>query len=292
MSTTGWSGDRGRPADPAGLVVLAVDDEAPALDEIAFLLRRDPRVATVLTAHDAAAAVAVLQPSADHPAPDAVLLDIAMPGWDGVQLARVLAGLPNPPPVAFLSAHDDRAVDAYEIGAVDYLLKPVRAARLAEAVSRLVAARDLPMRGGGPAEAAEPERLPRVAATGAPSGGDAGEPTMIAVELAGTTKFVSRSEVCWAEAQGDYARLHMAGGGSHLLRTPLTVLQAEWDQAGFVRVHRSYLVALHRIIELRTEDSGHRIRVSGQPVTADLPVSRRQVRMLRQRLLAGRRPGR
>ena len=136
---------RGNPVAPtgtAGLVVLAVDDEAPALDEVTYLLRGDPRVSTVLTARDAADALRVLQPNSNNPIPEAVLLDIAMPGWDGVDLARVIANLPRPPVVAFLSAHDDRAVEAYEIGAVDYLLKPVRAARLAEAVTRLCAARD------------------------------------------------------------------------------------------------------------------------------------------------------
>ena len=115
---------------------------------------------------------------------------------------------------------------------------------------------------------------------------------MIAVDVAGTTRFVPRAAVCWAEAQGDYARLHVAGGGSHLIRTPLAVLQEEWAPAGFIRVHRGYLVALHRIVELRSVDGGYRIRVSGQPVVADLPVSRRHLRMLKQRLLAGRRPGR
>ena len=79
---------------------------------------------------------------------------------------------------------------------------------------------------------------------------------MIAVDLAGSTRFVPRAAVCWAEAQGDYARLHIAGGGSHLIRTPLAVLQAEWGPAGFIRVHRGYLVALNRIVELRSVDGG------------------------------------
>jgi DNA-binding LytR/AlgR family response regulator len=221
------------------------------------------------------------------PIPDAVLLDIAMPGWDGVELARVLSALPHPPAVAFLSAHDDRAVEAFEIGALDYLLKPVRAARLAEAVTRLCAARDIlaaqdDRRNSGSDMAAGTAARPR----------GVNQDAMIAVDLAGSTKFVARSAVCWAEAQGDYARLHMAGGGSHLIRTPLAVLQAEWGPAGFIRVHRGYLVALNRIVELRTVEGGHRIRVSGQPATADLPVSRRHLRILKQRLLAGRRPGR
>ena len=285
--------------DP-GLVVLAVDDEAPALDEISFLLRGDPRVGTVLTAGDAAGALRILQPNAPNPIPDAVLLDIAMPGWDGVDLARVIAGLPRPPAVAFLSAHDDRAVEAYEIGALDYLLKPVRAARLAEAVTRFCAARDVAAEQDrrhhlpSAEPAVEPARTqPGRSSSRPPATGSASdEEAMIAVDLAGSTRFVPRASVCWAEAQGDYARLHMAGGGSHLIRTPLAVLQAEWGPAGFIRVHRGYLVALHRIVELRSVEGAYRIRVSGQPVVADLPVSRRHLRMLKQLLLAGRRPGR
>lgn len=277
--------------------MLAVDDEAPALDEISFLLRGDPRVGTILTAGNASEAMALLtRTDPDTPHPDAVLLDIAMPGWDGVDLARVLSGLPRPPAVAFLSAHDNRAVEAYEIGAVDYLLKPVRAARLAEAVTRFCAARDAsaevdrrrltdPRRGADrpAAAAAAPPAAP--ARTGT-------QDVMIAVDLAGSTRFVPRSSVCWAEAQGDYARLHVAGGGSHLIRTPLAVLQEEWAPAGFVRVHRGFLVALGRIVELRSVDGGYRILVSGQPTIADLPVSRRHLRTLKQQLLAGRRPGR
>jgi len=274
------------------LVVLAVDDEAPALDEVAYLLRGDPRVGTILTAGNAAEAMALLtRTDQDTPVPDAVLLDIAMPGWDGVDLARVLSGLPRPPAVAFLSAHDTRAVEAYEIGAVDYLLKPVRAARLAEAVTRFCAARDAAVQVdrrrfvGTPAGESERPATPAIAGRGQ-------QDVMIAVDLAGSTRFVPRSSVCWAEAQGDYARLHVAGGGSHLIRTPLAVLQEEWAPAGFVRVHRGYLVALNRIVELRSVDGGYRILVSGQPTVADLPVSRRHLRTLKQQLLAGRRPGR
>lgn len=272
-----------------GLVVLAVDDEAPALDEISYLLRQDPRVDVVLTATDAATALQLLRPvvgeSDRRPIPDAVLLDIAMPGWDGVELARVLAALPHPPAVAFLSAHDDRAVEAYEIGALDYLLKPVRAGRLAEAISRMCLARD------AAAEHQQPPKAPHQDPT-AGQGRSVAADGMIAVDLAGSTKFVQRASVCWAEAQGDYARLQMAGGDSHLIRTPLTVLEQEWEAAGFIRVHRSYLVALSRIIELRSVDGGYRVAVSGRPAAGDLPVSRRHLRTLKQRLLAGRRPGR
>ena len=248
---------KGRP----GLVVLAVDDELPALDEIRYLLGSDPRVGTVLGAADATEALRVLQGAAGQRI-DAVLLDIHMPGLDGVELARVLASLRTPPAVAFLSAHDDRAVDAFEVGAVDYLLKPVRRERLAEAIGRLQA-----QTGGAPAGPAPDER--------------------IAVDLAGTTRYVQRSAVCWAQAQGDYARLHTEDGQSHLLRTPLSTLEEQWAAAGFVRVHRGYLVALGRIVELRAADSGYQVRVVGGPAPVDLPVSRRHLRELRQRLLRG-----
>src|SRR6478735_11922821 len=185
----------------AGLVVLAVDDEAPALDEISFLLRGDPRVGTVLTANDAAEALRILQPNSSTPMPDAVLLDIAMPGWDGVDLARVLTGLPHPPAVAFLSAHDDRAVEAYEIGALDYLLKPVRAARLAEAVTRFCAARDAAVEHDRRHLLSAAAAVPPPAAARPPSpavGRDRpAQPAevMIAVDVAGTTRFVPRAAV-------------------------------------------------------------------------------------------------
>ncbi len=153
--------------------------------------------------------------------------------------------------MAFLSAHDDRAVEAYEIGALDYLLKPVRAARLAEAVTRFCAARDAASRDRRQLRRRRHRRRRRTAFDRAPDA-----EAMIAVDLAGSTRFVPRAAVCWAEAQGDYARLHIAGGGSHLIRTPLAVLQAEWGPAGFIRVHRGYLVALNRIVELRSVDGG------------------------------------
>lgn len=249
-------------ADPthAGLVVLAVDDEAPALDELTYLLGQDHRISLVCSANDATGAFRLLQ-DPTRPTPDLVVLDIRMPGLDGIELARVLAGLRYPPTVVFVSAHDDRAIDAYDIGAVDYVLKPVRAERLSAAITRVLALR-------------------RPVVTNNPDESD----EMIAVELAGTTKLVARSTICFAEAQGDYARLHVEDGRSHLLRTPLSVLQERWEHAGFIRVHRSFLVPISRITELRNTSSGQQIKVTGQPAPVELPVSRRHVRELKDRL--------
>src|SRR5690606_31569758 len=111
---------------------------------------------------------------------------------------------------------------------------------------------------------------------------------VIPVELAGVTTLVHRSSVSWVEADGDYARLHTSAG-SHLVRIPLSALEARWQDAGFLRVHRSYLVALRQVTGLRRVGSGTVVclRGEGGAAAVELPVSRRQVRELKQRLVRG-----
>jgi DNA-binding LytR/AlgR family response regulator len=238
------------------LTVLAVDDEPPALDELAYLLRRDARISTVYTAHDAVGALRLLEQSSV----DGVFLDIRMPGLDGLELARVLSRFAQPPALVFVTAYDDAAVKAFDLKAVDYLLKPLRADRLAEAVQRVADAR-----GTGPA--APPEER-------------------IAVELGGVTRWVSVADVRYVEAHGDYARLHTATD-SHLVRVPMATLEERWAALDFVRVHRSYLVRARHISELRVEPGGgHAVRVG----EALLPVSRRYSRELKDRLLRRQAP--
>ena len=239
-----------------GLRVLAVDDEPPALDELAYLLRADERVSEVVSAPDALSALRVLEAGPV----DGVFLDIRMPGLTGLELARVLGRFAAPPPVVFVTAYDGAAVEAFSLRAVDYLLKPVRAERLAEAVGRIVEARST-------TEAEPPE------------------PGTIAVELGGVTRFLQIADVLYAEAQGDYARLHTATG-SHLVRAPLASLEERWAAAGFVRVHRSYLVATNCITELRVEPGGgHSVRLGTGASAVVLPVSRRHSRDLKDRLV-------
>lgn len=245
-------------SDDAGqLVVLAVDDEAPALAELVHLLTGDSRIGQIRTATDATGALRDLQ-DRDRPAPDVVFLDIRMPGLDGMELARVIAGLRTPPDLVFVTAHDERAMEAYDVGAVDYVLKPIRPERLAAAIGR-VTRRTTPT-----AELPADE--------------------MIAVELAGATRLVPRSTVCWVEAQGDYARLHLTDGTSHLLRTPLATLQERWEASGFVRIHRGHLVDLARVTEVRTTAAGTLVRISGGPEPVELQVSRRHLKSLKDQL--------
>jgi DNA-binding LytR/AlgR family response regulator len=248
-----------------GLRVLAVDDERPALEELAYLLREQPRVDTVLTASDAGAALRILEDDAV----DAVFLDIRMPRLSGLDLAKILARFADPPKLVFVTAYDEHAVAAFDLKALDYVMKPVRAERLAEAVRRVDDAVHGVRAATGPAV---DETIP--------------------VELAGTVRFIQRSDVRYAEAAGDYARLHTASG-SHLVRTPLATLEEQWEPAGFVRVHRSYLVSLAHIHELRLDSGHYAVRLAGVRGESGqvLPVSRRHGRELRDRLVRGARPG-
>jgi DNA-binding LytR/AlgR family response regulator len=243
-----------------GLRVLAVDDEPPALDELAYLLRADPRVKTVQTANDVAGALRLLRDSDV----DAVFLDIRMPGLDGMELARVLTRFAQPPAVVFVTAYDERAVEAFELGVVDYVRKPVQAERLAESLRRILAAR----------------LVPAAAATETGRENTPPEDPTIPVELAGVTRLLPRSAVRWVEAQGDYARLHTAEG-SHLVRVSLATLAERWADAGFVRIHRSYLVQLRLITELRLSGGAYVVVIDNR----ELPVSRRHTRDLKDRLV-------
>ncbi|MEU0405514.1 LytTR family DNA-binding domain-containing protein [Streptomyces sp. NPDC006197] len=246
------------------LRVLAVDDEEPALGELLYLLRADPRVRTAEGAGDAAAALRRIGRALDSGPDgddgiDVVFLDIHMPGLTGLDVARLLAGFARPPLVVFVTAHEGFALQAFDLQAVDYVLKPVRRERLAEAVRRvhgLVHA--VPAPAPAPAPAA-PEQIP--------------------VELGGVTRFVAVDDIAYVEAHGDYARLH-TDHGSHLVRIPLSTLEERWADRGFVRIHRSHLVAVGRITELRVDGGATSVRLGA----TDLAVSRRHARHLRDLL--------
>lgn len=247
------------------LRVLAVDDEAPALEELTYLLRRHPRVGDVVRARDAAGALRDLgRMLSDGDRLDAVFLDIRMPGLDGLDFTRLLTGFADPPVVVFVTAYEEFAVSAFELGALDYLLKPVSPDRLAEAVRRI----DETVHRSGEAE---PEP-------------DTGE--MIPVELGGRTRLIARATVAYAEAQGDYVRLHTTDG-SYLVRMPLAALAERWGPAGFIRIHRSTLVAAGHISELRFDDGRAVVQVGDRL----LPVSRRHTRQVRDLLVRRFRQG-
>ncbi|MCG8917607.1 LytTR family DNA-binding domain-containing protein [Actinokineospora sp. PR83] len=261
-----------------GLVVLAVDDEQAGMDELVILLNGNRQVRRVLKAFDATEALRLLsgddeelaaRKAAGMPVVDVVFADLDMPGLTGMELAKVVAGFKPAPVLVFVTAHSHEAVAAFELGAVDYILKPAKQPRMDKAMERVLT--KINSDGGG-GSAAVPEQR---------------DDEVIPVELAGTTKLVSRAAVRWVEAQGDYARLYTSDG-SHLVRIPLAQLEERWEKAGFVRIHRSYLVPLSLITELRMGGSGYSVVIGHEEKV--LPVSRRHTRELKDRLVRGAGP--
>jgi len=221
------------------------------VEELAYLLGRDDRIGTI---HRASSGSEALRALATQTV-DAVFLDIHMPAVSGLDIARAIARSSNPPAVVFVTADEDCALEAFELAAVDYLLKPVRAERLARSVGRISEL----MRDGGPA------------------------PEMITVDQGGTTRMIRRDDVTYVQAQGDYARLHTADA-SFLIRVPLADLEKQWAEAGFIRTHRSYLVALKHITSMKLAADKPSVTVAG----ASLPISRRHLPAVREKLEATR----
>ena len=261
--------------DTRRLVVLAVDDEPRGLDLLVESLQNNPHIGRVFTAVDAAEALRLLASDDPElaarkerglPAIDAVFADLQMPGLSGMEMARVFSALNPAPVLVFVTGHADEAVNAFDLGAVDYLLKPCNQNRLDRAVERVL------------------DKMRSTATPGgaAPAQAKLDDDEVIPVELAGTTKLVPRSSVRWVEAQGDYARLFTTDGSSHLVRIPLTQLEERWEKAGFVRIHRSFLVALNLITELRMGQGGYQVVIGNEEKL--LPVSRRHTRELKDRL--------
>lgn len=235
--------------------VLIADDEEPALAALEVLLRQDPRIGSIRTASTGASALQVLASARV----DAAFLDIHMPGLTGFDLAQAVQRFAHPPAIVFVTADEDRAVGAFDYDATDFLLKPVRQERLARAITRVEAARS--------------------------QGGSAPDDEVITVTRGSTIQRIRRSDVRYVQAQGDYVRLH-TDGDSYLVRAGISELAEQWASAGFIRVHRSFLVAL---------DSMTAVRVGTMPsVTVagvDLPVSRRLLPAVRDAFeAAGRRP--
>ncbi|WP_216216995.1 LytR/AlgR family response regulator transcription factor [Amycolatopsis aidingensis] len=266
--------------DTRRLLVLAVDDEPHGLDNLVHCLQSNPHVDRVFTAVDASEALRVLGSEDEQvrmrrdrglPPIDAVFADLNMPGLSGMEMSRVFASLNAAPVLVFVTGHAEEAVNAFELGAVDYVLKPCRQDRLDKAVLRVL-------------EKMQSAPAPELAREQSVKTDD----EVIPVELAGTTKLIPRSSVRWVEAQGDYARLYTTEG-SHLVRIPLAQLEERWGKAGFVRIHRSFLVALPLITELRMGQGGYQVVIGNEEKV--LPVSRRHTRELKDRLVGAPRNG-
>jgi DNA-binding LytR/AlgR family response regulator len=249
------------------LCLLAVDNERSQLEDLARLLRSFAGVEQVDCARDGHEALHKL--SSDH-GYDAIFLDVRMPDLDGIELGRVLRRFAAPPLLVFVSAYDSAAVDAFELRALDYLLKPVSRRRLAEALERVNAALER-----GVSEAAGPggeEHAP---------GSGAGEMVAVSNVRTGSTRLIARSSILYVQSHGDFVRI-VTPDGRYLLRATLADVERRWEPYGFHRVHRQYLANLAQAVELRPQlgGSAELVFTEGQAV----PVARRQSGDLSRRL--------
>ena len=240
-----------------GLALLAVDDERPALEDLVRMLRASPLVGRVDGAASASEALVAL--AVGGAAYDGLFLDVRMPGLDGLELARVLRRFEQPPGIVFVTAFDDAAVDAFELEALDYIVKPVARQRLDEAIDRV-----------------------RRAAGAGPAGPEGPDADVLPVDtLRGGTRLLARESILYLQAHGDYVRV-ASDEGRYLLRARMAELEARWSGHGFARVHRGYLVNLRRAVEVRPQLNGTAVLVMADG--AEVPIARRQVGELRRRL--------
>lgn len=228
---------------PETLRVMIVDDEAPAREGLRLRLRKEPDVRIIGEFGDAAAALDAMR--ADPP--DLLFLDIEMPGMDGFALLRNASDT-SLPPIVFVTAYDTHAVKAFDVRALDYLLKPVEQPRLREALDRAQEHWDAARK----AELADRVRT-IVSETGTPAH-SAPAPRAgvlrIPVRRDGSIHFVNAADIDWIDAAGDSVRLHV-GKATHVLRKSMGEMVATLDQGQFLRIHRSTIVNIARVKELQ-----------------------------------------
>ncbi|HET9406868.1 MAG TPA: LytTR family DNA-binding domain-containing protein [Candidatus Sulfotelmatobacter sp.] len=236
--------------------VLVVDDEAPARQRLLDLLQKDPQVGSVLQATNGKAAVEILS----RETLDLVFLDVQMPELDGLQVVEAV-GAAAMPLTIFVTAYDKHAISAFEVNALDYLLKPFSDERWEASFARAKTRHhELSLREFG-------GRVLRMLATRAQGSRYLDR---LVVKGSGTTRFIRIAEIDWIEAAGVYVNLHV-GGKDSLYRSTLNELSRLLDPMRFIRIHRSAIVSLESIVELQPIShgefelllkDGHRLRVS------------------------------
>ncbi|MBB4931440.1 DNA-binding LytR/AlgR family response regulator [Lipingzhangella halophila] len=241
---------------------LIVDDEAPARADLRYLLAKFDRVQVVGEASNAEEALLLLE-SLDY---DLVLMDIRMPGGTGLDVARKLRDAAHPPKVIFTTAFPDYAVEAFDLDAADYLVKPFDADRLERALDRALS---------GGTEDTEPHTAP----LRQPEATD--PPNRIPVQKGDRTVLVNESSIIYAGAARGYSYLQLADERV-LVSYSLNELERRLRSAHFFRAHRSYLVNLDYVRELAPDFRGTLMLVLDDPRRSQVEVSRRQARELRR----------
>ena len=221
------------------LRTLVVDDEPLARERVRMMLGMHDDVAVVGEYGDGHQAIDAIRTQR----PDLVFLDVQMPGVDGFGVLRALEGEVLPY-VVFVTAYDQYALRAFEVHALDYVLKPFNAERFSEALQRARAA--IVKRDEGEV-GVDRDRLRSLVAS---LTAEQREKQRIVVKSSGRVFFVKVDDIDWIEAEGNYVRLHM-GAQSHLLRETMKGMESVLDTSQFIRIHRSTIVNADRIRELQ-----------------------------------------
>lgn len=236
---------------------MIVDDEAPARSELRFLLEQTGKIGSITEASSVRSAIEMLMGTRV----DVVFLDISMPGASGLQLAEALYKLKNSPAIVFVTAYSDHAVEAFDVDAVDYLMKPVEEARLDRAIEKVIArAKPVPVE-----PVAKPTNIER-----------------IPVEKGGRKVLIPVDQIRFIMAKDDYSCI-FTEDDRYLSTTSLAQFESKLGEFGFFRVHRRYIVNLVNVEDVETVPSGAiQLGVSG--VDERIPVSRRRVVPLKKAL--------
>lgn len=236
---------------------MIVDDEAPARSELRFLLEQTGKIGSITEASSVRSAIEMLMGTRV----DVVFLDISMPGASGLQLAEALYKLKNPSAIVFVTAYSDHAVEAFDVDAVDYLMKPVEEARLDRAIEKVIArAKPVPVE-----PVAKPTNIER-----------------IPVEKGGRKVLIPVDQIRFIMAKDDYSCI-FTEDDRYLSTTSLAQFESKLGEFGFFRVHRRYIVNLVNVEDVETVPSGAiQLGVSG--VDERIPVSRRRVVPLKKAL--------
>jgi two-component system, LytTR family, response regulator len=246
--------------------VLIVDDEPLAREGIRARLDRAGSIDVVGECGDGDRAVEMIR----SVRPDVVFLDMQMPGRTGLDVVQAV-GSGDPPYFVFVTAFDEYAIRAFEVNALDYLVKPIEDERLRSAVARARAALD--MRASAERGRRLADWLTDMAGSGA--GGGRVPETKLTVRIGNRLVLVAPDEIDWIEASGDYVQLH-AGKKIWLMRESLTALEAKLGPLGFTRIHRSCIVNARRVVELKGLDDGEYSVLLRDGTTLKLSRSYRQ----------------
>ena len=232
----------------AEIRAVVVDDEPLTRERVSRFLESVPEIRLVAEADSGGEAVRTIR----REDPDLVFLDVQLQDRDGFDVIRQV-GAERMPPVVFVTAYDEYALRAFEVGAVDYLLKPFDEERFGTAARQAIERLDLE----DSAQRARRlesvmEALEEVGAGGATEG----FADRLLVHAQGTIRFVAAESVRWIEAAGNYVRLHTTDGDTHLVRETMSRLEQKLDPDRFVRIHRSAMVNLDHVEEIRHWSSG------------------------------------